>query len=378
MMMQAIASILHNIVFIDDTSLDRTIKYKRKALSSSVVVLRPLSLAITMIEGNMYREASSFAEYADMASLPDRIRDNLSRGYGNVEFTVKEREKEIEGKAPEVDDEGSVEEDMNMQIVFESLDRGSEVSNLAVPAPKRKRVRSHISKEQPAAVEGLFSSFDFLAHEMKRKHSQVQVQVHGSSTLCGNSETQQSVSGVTDAEKEETEEGGDCQPAPACPGLVTDDVSGGCEDESKAPDSGLPPRDASTTKGSSDAAHTESDVDASKPKASEVELDLDLTKSTCIWQNDPATMRYSRNRRHKFRVAIRDEIPKILQSFSIKEVISEKDIIDLYSTHIHHLERCLHAEASSKQEYCDKSTLKDRLLDLLHRIDNYMQPKKLE
>ena len=57
---------------------------------------------------------------------------------------------EIEGKAPEVDDEGSVEEDMNMQIVFESLVRGSEVSNLAVPAPKRKRVRSHISKEQPA------------------------------------------------------------------------------------------------------------------------------------------------------------------------------------------------------------------------------------
>jgi hypothetical protein len=41
------------------------------------------------------------------------------------------------------------------------------------------------------------------------------VQVHGSSTLCGNSETQQSVSGVTDAEKEDTEEGRDCQPAPA-------------------------------------------------------------------------------------------------------------------------------------------------------------------
>jgi hypothetical protein len=404
-MMQAIASILYNIVHVDHTSLNCTVEYKRKALSSAMVVMRPLSVAVAIIEESMHSEATSFTDYADMARLPDRIRDILARGLGTIEFTAKEREKEIEleEKALVVDDEGSVEEDVNMQIVFESLDRGSEVSNLAVPVPKRKRVRNHISKVLPAAValEGIFTSSDFLAHEMERRNGKVdgkeegtvQAQGLGSSTLSGNSEIQQGAPGMTDTEKDDTEKGTDCQTAPAC--LVAADISGGREEESKksgaptapasvpASASGLPPADISIPMGGSDVAHTEGNANASHPKvdAAEVNLDIDLSKATLAaftWQNDPVTMRSSRNRRHKFRVAIRDEIPKILKSFLADEVITEEEIIDQYSTHIHHLERCLHAEASSRLVYSDRGTLKERLQDLLHRVDDYIQLKKLE
>jgi hypothetical protein len=406
-MMQAIASILYNIVNVDHTSLNCTVEYKRKALSSAMVVMRPLSVAVAMIEESMHSEATSFTDYADMARLPDRIRDILARGLGTIEFTTKEREKEIEVEevALAVDDEGSIEEDMNMQIVFESLDRGSEVSNLAVPAPKRKRVRNHISKELPAAValEGLFSSSDFLAHEMERRNGKVdgmeegtvQSQGLGSSTLSVNSEIQQGAPGMTDTEKEDAEKGTDYQAASAC--LLTDDVSGDREEESKksgAPTapasapasvsvSGLLPADGSIPIGGSDVAHTEGNINASHPKvdATVVNLDIDLSKATLAaftWQNDPVTMRSSRNRRHKFRVAIRDEIPKILKSFLADEVITEEEIIDQYSTHIHHLEKCLHAEASSRLVYSDRGTLKDRLHDLLHRMDDYIQLKELE
>ena len=83
-----------------------------------------------------------------------------------------------------------------------------------------------------------------------------------------------------------------------------------------------------------------------------------------------------RHRKTKFRGLIRDSIPKILQSFLGDDGMSEVEIINLYGNHIHNLENCLFLQARSKKEYTTHDTLKDRIFDLLTKIDHFLYPNE--
>ena len=94
------------------------------------------------------------------------------------------------------------------------------------------------------------------------------------------------------------------------------------------------------------------------------------------WQEDFIGNKPNQNRKTKFRVLIRDSIPIVLRSFLGDNGMSEERIIQLYGDHIHNLEYCLFMQARSKKEYAAIDTLKDRVLDLLQKIDLYLYPNE--
>ena len=94
------------------------------------------------------------------------------------------------------------------------------------------------------------------------------------------------------------------------------------------------------------------------------------------WQEDFIGNKPNKNRKMKFRVLIRDSIPYILRSFLGDDGIREEKIIQLFGDHIHNLENCLFMQAKSKKEYAAVDTLRDRVLDLLKKIDLYLYPNE--
>lgn len=94
------------------------------------------------------------------------------------------------------------------------------------------------------------------------------------------------------------------------------------------------------------------------------------------WQEDFIVNKPNGNRKIKFRVLIRDSIPIILRSFLGDDGMSEGKIIQSFGDHIHNLEYCLFMQARSKKEYAAIDTLRDRVLDLLKKIDLYLYPNE--
>jgi hypothetical protein len=94
------------------------------------------------------------------------------------------------------------------------------------------------------------------------------------------------------------------------------------------------------------------------------------------WQEDFIGDKPSKNRKVQFRVLIRDSIPIILRSFLGDDGMSAEKIIQLFGDHIHNLENCLFMQAKSRKEYADTGTLRDRVLDLLKKIDLYLYPNE--
>ena len=95
------------------------------------------------------------------------------------------------------------------------------------------------------------------------------------------------------------------------------------------------------------------------------------------WQEDFIGNESNKNRKIKFRVLLRDSIPKILKSFLGDDGMSELEIIRLFGDHIHNLENCLFLQAKSKKEYLSNETLKERVQDLLMRINHYLHPNEV-
>jgi hypothetical protein len=94
------------------------------------------------------------------------------------------------------------------------------------------------------------------------------------------------------------------------------------------------------------------------------------------WQEDFIGNKPNKNRKIKFRVLIRDSIPIILRSFLGDDGICEDKIIQLFGDHIHNLENCLFMQAKSKKEYAAVDTLRDRVFDLMKKIDLYLYPNE--
>ena len=95
------------------------------------------------------------------------------------------------------------------------------------------------------------------------------------------------------------------------------------------------------------------------------------------WQEDFIGKESNKNRKIKFRVILRDSIPKILKSFLGDDGMSELEIIRLFGDHIHNIEYFLFLQAKSKKEYLSIETLKERVQDLLIRINQYLHPNKV-